>query len=531
MNEGMQKLGAVALGILPLAVAAWVAHRLIQSGDPGLGDLVRLPLPKSRKARRRMGGPGIALLHCLPDRDVEKPCQVFDSMTRRKIAEGMTPEEAAAKAEALGYEVRAYGLESLLEVIQPDGKELTTPDTFFFVLLPQVKDIVRMAEVIGTDSLKRAARDFAPVLRGEKSQMQCPSTLGQSMMKDLDEWLEEHTKGQDVEIAERLSNLIETRDGRDRTPDKSAVRKNGKTFRSYDVTLACPKRRPDRAPGVEPCPYCFVEAEREEANLIRRRGKKPSRCPTGLIDQLEYTNEVLGMHQPTIDKLNLGGGIRMFSYADWVDTAKNRAMTCKFLDDCKKVGLNVKVITKQPGFVRLFHDHPAIKTINLSVDLVGAGIDEETIQELRSEYPKCTIRGVALVPEDAIALRDTADVVTLFHAAGTMGTEMAKRGYETWSPRKWHADPANQGKTCCAGHKCHKCGSVGGPVCGVAAAASRMKDAREAGWRPHWKKGTCPTAKASLGYVNFVRTAPEACGTSRVDEGKPALEPIWSRRG
>ena len=36
MNEGMQKLGAVALGILPLAVAAWVARRL---GDGGLGDV------------------------------------------------------------------------------------------------------------------------------------------------------------------------------------------------------------------------------------------------------------------------------------------------------------------------------------------------------------------------------------------------------------------------------------------------------------------------------------------------------------
>jgi hypothetical protein len=135
--------------------------------------------------------------------------------------------------------------------------------------------------------------------------------------------------------------------------------KNEKTYYTVDFTTNCPKRQ-----AGHPCPYCYVEAKRD----IGFHAKK-------IIDSIEYNDEIENLTQEKIDKLNSLGGVRLFSFGDYMPEQDDDIY--QFLCDCRAVGLYVKVITKQLSFIDKFYDEfeDVFSTIHISVDNIHSGVD------------------------------------------------------------------------------------------------------------------------------------------------------------
>lgn len=212
-----------------------------------------------------------------------------------------------------------------------------------------------------------------------------------------------------------------------------AISVNSKTGFSIDCTTDCPKRRNGKA-----CKYCYVEASRNarfNAKII--------------TETCTYAREILRYSAAKIAKLNASGGIRMFSFGDYM--VEHRETIRQILDDCHTMGLNVKVITKVPDFITEFHDHPAIRRIHVSVDNVGDGVDWKIAKTLRKKYSKVLIRSAIMNPEDVKTL-NFSDIYTFNHA------RLAHLGYRTFH----RADVAEYavelpGKVCCTTGSCFSC--------------------------------------------------------------------------
>ena len=215
---------------------------------------------------------------------------------------------------------------------------------------------------------------------------------------------------------------------------QSAIHANSKTGNSVDFTTDCPKRRDGKA-----CKYCYVETARTMGYNAKN-----------IIDHCAYTGEVKRFSQKKIDFLNECGGIRMFSFGDYMP--QHDAEISAFLMDCASVGLKVKVITKQLAFVDMYHDASAIAVINISIDAVGDGVDHDKAKEYREKYSKVRIRSAIMTDADVDTLA-FSDVFTFNHAVG-----LKQYGYRKYSKQNVADYAAKLGnRVCCTTGKCFTC--------------------------------------------------------------------------
>jgi hypothetical protein len=243
-------------------------------------------------------------------------------------------------------------------------------------------------------------------------------------------------------------------------PDAKQIRDQGlhsnqKTELSFDPSTICPKQRAfvefilkharendmseadladnqllatfyDAAllEGIDvPCKYCYVEEARAEAIRFHREGKSLQQVlgakAKPVVQSVPYVDKILDYTDAEIAEFNKRGGVRMFSFSDYVREF-NRAEVSTFLAHCKQRGLSVKAITKRPEFVEDFADTGII--INLSIDYQAKGgpaVDWDVAIALSKKYPNVKIRTVARNPKELEWFLTTdeikVDVVTPFH--------------------------------------------------------------------------------------------------------------------
>jgi hypothetical protein len=179
----------------------------------------------------------------------------------------------------------------------------------------------------------------------------------------------------------------------------SCIMKNSKTLASVDFTTDCPKRREGKA-----CKYCYVENARKinfNAKLI--------------FNHIEYKGDVLKMSNKTVQAHNSNGGIRLFSFGDYM--VENDKDIHAFLIDARLMRLKVKVITKQVAFIdKFYYDYNDVfSVIHLSIDNINNGVEWGTAQNYRNNYEKVVIRSVVLKYEDFEVLEGLSDIITLNH--------------------------------------------------------------------------------------------------------------------
>ena len=214
-----------------------------------------------------------------------------------------------------------------------------------------------------------------------------------------------------------------------------SVANNSKTIKSVDFSTICPKRRC----GTE-CVYCYVKSARD----IGFNAKKEH-------DYVPYNGEILRLSQKIVDNLNKVGGIRFFSFGDYMpehDQDINQA-----LEDCLSRDLKAKAITKVPEFVIKYGNHPAISVINVSIDNIGDGVNHELACELRIAFPKAKIRCVVLNDSDVEAMESITDVFTFNHASN-----IVKHGYKLYKKAdliEWNKKL--DGRVCCVTGHCISC--------------------------------------------------------------------------
>jgi len=219
------------------------------------------------------------------------------------------------------------------------------------------------------------------------------------------------------------------------------IMNNSKTIKTCDFTTDCPKRRTNKQ-----CKYCYVEASRS----IGFNAKK-------VIDRIEYKGEVLRMTKPTIEKLNNVGGLRLFSFGDYVKE-DSFIDIYRMLLDCRTKGLKVKVITKVVEFIDDFYSdfHDVFSIIHLSIDNVGDGVDHDIARMYRMTYEKVIIRSVILNDEDMEVLEPLSDILTFNHANIKIEGKQCIN-YKLY-PKKFNAlKEEYKNKTCCITGSCASC--------------------------------------------------------------------------
>ena len=219
-------------------------------------------------------------------------------------------------------------------------------------------------------------------------------------------------------------------------PDKATISrqglsKNQKTGWSFDPSSMCPKQEafvswvgeqlrqgnidnqwltdPKNiaglydaalAEGVEvPCSYCYVEGARRKALAYyhKSKGKRTmvrfSQAKV-VVREVPYVDKILKLPRKTIEEMNERGGLRLFSFSDYIRSA-HRGSIDTLLRHAKKRGLSIKAITKNPEFVEDFGDTGI--TINVSIDFAdqGFGVPWDKAAELKKKYPNVKIRTVA----------------------------------------------------------------------------------------------------------------------------------------
>lgn len=195
------------------------------------------------------------------------------------------------------------------------------------------------------------------------------------------------------------NNLISISFETNKVKTLSPIMNNQKTIKTVDFTTNCPKRQKGT-----PCKYCYVEAKRN----IGFNAKK-------VIDNINYNNEILKMNKSTIDKLNAVGGIRLFSFGDYM--IEHDTDIRSFLNDCRTKKLYVKVVTKQLEFIDKFYNEfeDIISVIHISIDNIENGVDIPTALNYRKQYKKVLIRSVILKESDIEAIEPISDILTFNH--------------------------------------------------------------------------------------------------------------------
>jgi hypothetical protein len=168
-------------------------------------------------------------------------------------------------------------------------------------------------------------------------------------------------------------------------------------------------------------------------------------------DRLPYNREILRLRQETIDRLNSCGGLRIFSFGDYMPWMDDDLRV--IIDDAKTRKLKLKAITKVVDFIHKYHDD--IDIIHVSVDALGEGVNLEVARELKNQYSNVRIRAAIMSQEDLKNL-EWVDILTFNHA---------RNGYHIFSKQEI-AEYAEvfPGKVCCVTGKCEtcetKCGST-----------------------------------------------------------------------
>jgi hypothetical protein len=235
--------------------------------------------------------------------------------------------------------------------------------------------------------------------------------------------------------------------------------KNAKTFMSYDPSTMCPKQDnfinfilerldgyglniADLADvnvlsdfydlalqeGIDvPCSYCYVENARRKAISWHQQGKPITGVNFAMAKKIfknvPYRDRIMRWSQKQIDEMNKRGGLRLFSFSDYIPEINQREISL-MLDHAKKRGLSVKAITKVPQFVEDFGDRGI--TINLSIDAQRSGgpaVNWDKAAELKKKYPNVKVRTVAANVNEVemflnlkhAGIDNFVDVVTAYH--------------------------------------------------------------------------------------------------------------------
>lgn len=280
---------------------------------------------------------------------------------------------------------------------------------------------------------------------------------------------------------------------------ETAVMPNTKTGLSIDFTTNCPNRY---NPAKGPCPYCYVEHGRLADQLFNMKGGAKALTPEGQV--LQYDNDILGWNGDLIRELNKDGGLRMFSFGDYIQDQQFDHVG-RVLHDASQKDLYIKAITKQKEFVDDWGNHPNLR-INISTDNVPREISAnapsvDEAMDWKAGRSNINIRAVALNPAEAemFARDPRVRPVTLYHGltnfdnkgnrhnkllrivmeqnkslADKVGMQALTDYLDTWvnmKPGKGIAEELRgrfPGKMCCGGGNCSrdatKCGfaPVGG---------------------------------------------------------------------
>lgn len=203
---------------------------------------------------------------------------------------------------------------------------------------------------------------------------------------------------------------------------------NQKTFRSLDLTTICPKL----AAG-NPCSYCYVQTSR----TVGFNAKK-------IEEVCEYSHDILRLSDSSIDTLNQCGGLRVFSFADYIPWMDDSLLS--IVEDAKQKKLQLKAITKSIDFINKWWK--SFNIINASIDNLGEGIPIETAKALKVEYPNVRIRAVITSYEDLKEL-NWVDVITLNHGLN---------GYYRFNKVEMQKiSEKYPGKVCCTTGRCITC--------------------------------------------------------------------------
>jgi len=245
---------------------------------------------------------------------------------------------------------------------------------------------------------------------------------------------------------------------------------------SYDILLVPEEisRLYDlaREAGVDvPCSYCYVEQARMKALAYHQEGKPITGVNFSMAKQIfygvPYVDYVLGLSRKEINAINARGGLRLFSFSDYIRAA-HRAELDLLLRHCQQMGLSVKAITKNPDLIKDFGDTGII--INMSIDEEGSGMNWDIAAAFKKQYPNCKVRAVGINLKDVdrllrlehAGLENFVDVVTPYHHDNKK--EPIPDGYQEMSHkskggkalRKYLEEhPEYKDRVCCqAGGKC-----------------------------------------------------------------------------
>ena len=173
---------------------------------------------------------------------------------------------------------------------------------------------------------------------------------------------------------------------------------------------------------------------------------------------------------PKIEQLNRRGGLRLFSFSDYI-RSKHRAEVELLLDHAKKRGLSIKAITKNPQFVEDFAKRGIIINISIPETPKGEfGIPWTTAAKFKKKYPNVKTRIVAMNPKALWAslkkkyqgIEEFVDVITPYHHGNPsvpVPEDAVDMGHKTAAGKalikRAETDPEFAKRVCCLqGGKC-----------------------------------------------------------------------------
>ena len=152
---------------------------------------------------------------------------------------------------------------------------------------------------------------------------------------------------------------------------------NGKTGASGDFTTLCPQMYFNRG-----CFYCYRRAALTTGTNNKLTGQN-----------VWYTGEILRLKAEDVEMLNNNGGLRIQSFGDWMEHYSGQL--ADVLADAETVGLQVKIITKEPSMIEtvaLLKEQGLGKNLyfNLSADYVieeAGDIADENFMPMNPNRP------------------------------------------------------------------------------------------------------------------------------------------------
>ena len=197
-------------------------------------------------------------------------------------------------------------------------------------------------------------------------------------MREMVDWLAEAHYGDDYDHYYNSMIGEINRIYRDSRKRGEAVRENMKTLMSVDISGDCPFRQMGRA-----CIYCYVETPRSNYEYtVNIKGEEWGSQSPNNIAHNKYNGEILNMHPELIKFLNNKmGGLTVFSIGDFQRADVKSLLAV--IKDARAMGLNLKIITKQPETLELFGKVSGPEEIEVLVKkFAREDVTEDEIREL-----------------------------------------------------------------------------------------------------------------------------------------------------